>query len=93
MLHKSGISSIIVERQSKRHVLGRVRAGVIEAGAAQALAEAGVGDRMAREGLVHDGFDLAFDGERHRIDLKTLTGKSVIVYGQTEITHDLSDAR
>ncbi len=89
LLHNSGIESIILERQTREHVEGRIRAGVLEAGSVEALTEAGIGERMMREGLLHDGFNLAFDGDHHRIDLKGLTGKQVMVYGQTEVTRDM----
>jgi p-hydroxybenzoate 3-monooxygenase len=93
LLHLKGIDSIIVERQSKEYVLGRIRAGVLEQGMANLLREAQVGERMDREGLVHEGFTLAFDGRRERIDMAGHTdGKSVIVYGQTELTKDLVEA-
>lgn len=74
-------------------MLGRVRAGVLEQGTVDLLGRAGVGERVAREGLVHDGFDVLFDGRRHRVDLSALTGRHVVVYGQTEVTRDLMDAR
>lgn len=93
LLAKAGIETIIIERASKEHVLARVRAGVLEQGTVQLLDEAGVGARLYREGLSHDGVVLAFDGRSHRIDLHALTGKPVTVYGQTEVTHDLMDAR
>ena len=94
LLHKAGIDTIIVERQSGDYVLGRIRAGVLEQVSMDLLDEAGVGQRMHAEGLVHTGFDLLFKGERHRIDLHALTGgKKVMVYGQTEVTRDLMDAR
>jgi len=94
LLHKAGIDNLIVERQTGDYVLGRIRAGVLEQTAADLLDEAGVGSRMHAEGLVHHGFDLVFEGQRHRIDLQGLTGgKSVLVYGQTEITRDLMEAR
>jgi len=94
LLHKAGIDAIIVERQSADYVLGRIRAGVLEQVTMDLLDEAGVGQRMHAEGLVHGGFDMLFKGERHRIDLNRLTGgKNVMVYGQTEVTHDLMDAR
>jgi p-hydroxybenzoate 3-monooxygenase len=94
LLHKAGIDNIIIERQSPEYVLGRIRAGVLEQVTTDLLLEAGVGDRMLREGLPHDGFDLLFKGERHRINLDALTGgKRVTVYGQTEVTRDLMDAR
>jgi len=94
LLHKAGIDAIVVERQSPEYVLSRIRAGVLEQVTVDVLDEAGVGARMHREGLVHGGFDLLFKGERHRIDMNRLTGgKNVMVYGQTEVTHDLMDAR
>ena len=94
MLHKAGIDAIVLERQTGDYVLGRIRAGVLEQVSIDLMDEAGVGQRMHREGLVHGGFDMLFKGERHRIDLNHLTGgKNVMVYGQTEITHDLMDAR
>ena len=94
LLHKSGIDAVIVERQSPDYVLGRIRAGVLEQVTMDLLDEAGVGARMHRDGLVHSGFDMLFAGERHRVDLAALTGgKTVMVYGQTEVTRDLMDAR
>jgi p-hydroxybenzoate 3-monooxygenase len=94
LLHKAGIDNIILERQSPDYVLGRIRAGVLEQGMVDLLREAGVSERMDREGLVHEGVELAFDGRRERIDLKTLSGgKTVMIYGQTEVTRDLMDAR
>lgn len=93
LLHKAGIDHIIVERQTPDYVLGRIRAGVLEQVAVDLLDEAGVGERLHREGLPHDGFDLCFGDRRHRIDLYGLTGKRVMVYGQTEVTRDLMAAR
>ena len=94
LLHKAGIANIIVERQSAAHVLGRIRAGVLEQTTVELLREAGIDGRMDREGLAHDGFELCFGGARHRIDMHRLTGgKRVMVYGQTELTRDLMDAR
>ena len=94
LLHKAGVDAIILERQSPEYVLGRIRAGVLEQVTIDLLTQAGVGARMNQEGLVHTGFDLLFKGERHRIDLAGLTGgKKVMVYGQTEVTRDLMDAR
>jgi len=94
LLFKAGIDNIIVERQSADYVLSRIRAGVLEQVAVDLLDECGIGSRMHREGLVHHGIELLFKGERHRIDMHALTGgKSVTVYGQTEVTHDLMDAR
>ena len=94
LLHLKGVSSIVLERQSRAYVLGRIRAGVLEQGLVDLLRTAEVGDRMDREGLVHEGFDITFDGRSHRIDLAGLTGgASVMVYGQTELTQDLFEAR
>ncbi|MEK1907303.1 MAG: FAD-dependent monooxygenase, partial [Pseudomonas sp.] len=94
LLHQAGIDNIIIERQSPDYVLSRIRAGVLEQGMVDLLREAGVSERMDREGLVHDGFELAFDGRSERIDLRELTGgKTVMIYGQTEVTRDLMEAR
>ncbi len=94
LLHKAGIDAVIVERQSGEYVLGRIRAGVLEQVTMDLLDEAGVGQRMHQEGLIHHGFDMLFKGERHRINLDHLTGgKKVMVYGQTEVTRDLMEAR
>lgn len=94
LLHKAGIDAIILERQSADYVLSRIRAGVLEQVTMDLLDEAGVGQRMHAEGLVHEGFDLLFRGARHRIDMTALTGgKKVMVYGQTEVTRDLMDTR
>lgn len=94
LLNLHGIDSVIVERQSREHVLGRIRAGVLEQSTVDLLRAAGVGDRMDREGLVHRGFSLAFDGRMEYIDMHKWTGgSSVMVYGQTEVTRDLIEAR
>jgi p-hydroxybenzoate 3-monooxygenase len=94
LLCKAGIDNVVLERQSAQYVLGRIRAGVLEQVSMDMLDECGLGARMHREGLVHHGIELLFKGQRHRIDLHGLTGgKSVMVYGQTEVTHDLMDAR
>ena len=94
LLAKAGIDAIILERQTGEHVLGRIRAGVLEQVCIDLLDEAGVGARMHREGLVHKGFAMLWRGRRHRIDMDSLTGgKTVMVYGQTELTRDLMDAR
>ena len=94
LLHKAGIANVILERQSADYVLSRIRAGVLEQVTTDLLDEAGVGTRMHQEGLPHTGFDLLFGGERHRIDLHSLTGgQQVMVYGQTEVTRDLMAAR
>ena len=94
LLYKAGIDAVIIERQSADYVLGRIRAGVLEQVCVDLLDEAGVGQRMHQEGLVHGGFEMLFRGRRHRIDMHGLTGgKNVMVYGQTEVTRDLMDAR
>src|SRR5512139_110447 len=93
LLTKAGVDNVIVEQRSPEYVLGRIRAGVLEQVTVDLLDEVGVGARMHAEGLPHDGFDLCFGGARHRIDLHGLTGKRVMVYGQTEVTRDLMDAR
>ncbi|MEJ7137584.1 4-hydroxybenzoate 3-monooxygenase [Amphibiibacter pelophylacis] len=94
LLHRAGIDAVILEQRSPDYVLSRIRAGVIEQTTADQLAQAGVAERMHREGLIHHGFSLCVDGQRQRIDLSERTGgQSVIVYGQTEITRDLMAAR
>jgi len=93
LLHVNGIDSVIIERQSRDYVEGRIRAGVLEQGTVELLIEAGVGDRLLRDRLVHDGFAVGFAGRTCRIDIKGLTGKAVSVYGQTEVTKDLMAAR
>jgi len=93
LLHKNGIDNVILERQTAEYVLGRVRAGVIEQVTMGLLDEAGVGKRMHADGLVHEGVQICVDGVRHRISFKDMTGKVVMVYGQTEITKDLMDGR
>ncbi|MBL8697590.1 MAG: 4-hydroxybenzoate 3-monooxygenase [Alphaproteobacteria bacterium] len=93
LLHRAGVDTLIVEHRSRDHVLSRIRAGVLEPGTVALLAEAGVDARLRREGLVHDGVAIAFEGTRHRIDLRALAGAGVTVYGQTEVTRDLMDAR
>jgi p-hydroxybenzoate 3-monooxygenase len=93
LLSRSGIANIVIEQRSADHVLGRIRAGVLEQTTVDLLQQAGVAGRMQQEGLPHDGVELCFGGQRHRIDLLGLTGKRVMVYGQTEVTRDLMDAR
>jgi p-hydroxybenzoate 3-monooxygenase len=93
LLLRHGIANVVLERRSGEYVLGRVRAGIIEAGTASLVEEAGAGARMRREGLVHDGIEISFGGARHRVDFRGLVGKSVIVYGQSEITRDLMERR
>jgi p-hydroxybenzoate 3-monooxygenase len=92
LLRLAGVETVVLERQSRAYVEARIRAGVLEQGSVDLIDEAGVGARMHAEGLPHDGFDLAYDGVRHRIDLAELTGgRRVMVYGQTELTKDLGD--
>jgi p-hydroxybenzoate 3-monooxygenase len=94
LLHKAGIEALILERRAPEYVLGRVRAGVLERGTVELLERAGVAARLHEEGLLHAGIEISFGGARHRIDLAGLTGgKHVVVYGQTEVTKDLMDAR
>jgi len=94
LLELQGIDNIIIEAKSPDYVLSRIRAGVLEQGTMNLLREAQVGERMDREGHIHEGFALSCLGREERIDLKALTGgKTVMVYGQTEVTKDLMDAR
>jgi p-hydroxybenzoate 3-monooxygenase len=93
LLARAGVDNVILERHSAEHVLGRIRAGVLEQGTVETLEEANVAGRLHREGLVHEGIEIAHRGVRHRIDFQGLCGKSVVVYGQTEVTRDLMDAR
>lgn len=94
LLHRHGIESVVLERQSRAYVEGRIRAGVLEQSTVNLLHEAQVHERMDREGLIHEGFSLAFQGRSERIDMSGLTGGSTImVYGQTEVTKDLIEAR
>ena len=93
LLHVRGIDSVVLERKTKDYVLSRIRAGVLEQGFAGLMEEAGCASRMKAEGFVHDGTLIAHGDEVFRIDFRQHTGKPVIVYGQTEVTHDLYDAR
>lgn len=93
LLAKQGIDSIIVENRSREYCESRIRAGVLESGSVDSLVEAGVGDRLMREGLRHDGIYLQWPGERHNLNFHDLCGHSVWVYGQTEVTKDLFQAR
>ena len=94
LLHKAGIDAIILERQTGDYVLTRIRAGILEQVCIDLMDEAGVGTRMHQKGLVHGGFEMLYNGQRHRIDMNALTGgKNVMVYGQTDLTKDLMDAR
>ena len=94
LLHLQGIDSVILENRSRQYVIERVRAGVLEQGTVDLMHEVGVGERLAREGLRHDGIYLAFGGTRHRIDMAALTGgRAITIYGQNEVVHDLIEAR
>ncbi|MDA0962990.1 MAG: 4-hydroxybenzoate 3-monooxygenase, partial [Proteobacteria bacterium] len=93
LLHRKGIDTVVLERRTKDHVLSRIRAGILERGLVQLMREAGLGDRMDRESLVHDGTLISYNDDMFGIDFKALTGTSVIVYGQTEVTRDLYAAR
>jgi p-hydroxybenzoate 3-monooxygenase len=92
LLSLNGIHNVVLERQSSEHVAGRIRAGVLEQGTVDLLMQAKVGERMLKDRLLHDGVSLAFAGRSVRVDLKALTGSSVSVYGQTEVTKDLIEA-
>jgi p-hydroxybenzoate 3-monooxygenase len=93
LLHLQGIDSVILERRSRDYVVERVRAGVLEQGTVDLMHAAGVGERLAREGMRHSGIYLAFDGARHQIDMAKLTGRAITIYGQNEVVHDLVEAR
>ncbi|WP_280153038.1 4-hydroxybenzoate 3-monooxygenase [Piscinibacter sp. XHJ-5] len=93
LLHRAGVDAVIVEQRSPDYVLGRIRAGVLEQTTVDLLDQAGVAQRLHAEGLLHGGIELSFAGSLHRIDFKALTGKQVTVYGQTEVTRDLMQAR
>lgn len=93
LLHRAGIDAIILEAKSRAYIEDRIRAGLMEQGSVDTLTEAGVAQRLHAEGLPHDGMELRFDGESHRIDLRALTGKRVTIYGQQEVVRDLVAAR
>ncbi len=94
LLHLQGIDSIIIEHRSLEYVVERVRAGVLEQGTVDLMRDAGVGERLLREGMRHEGIYLAFGGERHRVDMAMATGgRAIYVYGQNEVVKDLSAAR
>ncbi len=94
LLEPHGIDSVVLEARTREHVEGRIRAGVLEQRTADLLAAAGAGERLRREGIVHHGIELRFDGERHRLPLSELAGgRSIVIYGQTELVKDLVDAR
>src|SRR5579872_2982652 len=93
LLHLGGVDSIVLERRTRAYVEGRIRAGVLESGTAELLARAGLGAHVEQHALYHDGFNICFEGDCYRADLKALAGSPVVVYGQTEITRDLYQLR
>ncbi|CUH64362.1 p-hydroxybenzoate hydroxylase [Thalassovita gelatinovora] len=93
LLHRKGIESVVLERKTKDYVLGRIRAGVLEHGFVELMREAGVGERMDREGYIHDGTVIAYDNHQFRVDFAARANATVMVYGQTELTRDLYAAR
>jgi p-hydroxybenzoate 3-monooxygenase len=93
LLHRQGIETVILEARGRDYVEGRIRAGVLEQGTVETLREAGVGDRLGREGLVHGGIHVNVDGDRRHIPMAELTGRNVTIYGQTEVVKDLIEAR
>ena len=94
LLGLHGIDTVIVEARSQSHVIERVRAGVLEQGTVDLMHQVGLGDRLARQGLRHEGIYLAFNGRRHRIDMTAASnGRAITVYGQNEVVRDLIDAR
>jgi p-hydroxybenzoate 3-monooxygenase len=93
LLHLQGIESVVLECRSREYVQERVRAGVLEQNTVELLTETGVGERMKRDGLVHRGIELRFNGEGHHIDFQELTGKAITIYAQAEVVRDLIDAR
>jgi p-hydroxybenzoate 3-monooxygenase len=93
LLHLAGIDSVVIERRSRDYVQQRVRAGVLEQGSVDLLVGSGVGERLRREGARHEGIELRFDGESHRVPMTELTGRAITVYGQQEVIKDLIAAR
>jgi len=93
LLAREGIESVVLESRSREYVEHRIRAGVLEQGTVDLLRDAGVGERMGRDGIVHGGIYLQFDGERHHVPMHELTGRSIVIYGQTEVVKDLIEAR
>ncbi|HEY1677515.1 MAG TPA: 4-hydroxybenzoate 3-monooxygenase [Candidatus Sulfotelmatobacter sp.] len=93
LLHLQGIDSVVLEMHTREYVQERVRAGVLEQNTVDLLAETGIGERLGREGLVHHGIELRFQGHGHRIDFQELTGRSITIYAQAEVVKDLIDAR
>jgi p-hydroxybenzoate 3-monooxygenase len=93
LLHNAGIDAVILEQRTPEYVLGRIRAGVLEQGTVDVLQFAGVGARLRSQGLIHDGVEIGVEGRRQRIAFKEMVGKAVTIYGQTEVTRDLMEAR
>jgi p-hydroxybenzoate 3-monooxygenase len=93
LLHLSGVESVVLEIRTQEYVRQRVRAGVLEQGTVDLLTQAGVGERLHKEGIVHHGIELQFDGGRHRIPMTDLTGRSIWIYGQQKVVEDLAEAR
>ena len=93
ILHRAGIDAVVLEQRTPEYVLGRIRAGVLEQGTVDILRLAGVTERLDREALTHEGVDLSHDGVRQRISFKKLVGRTMTVYGQTEVTRDLMESR
>jgi len=93
LLELAGIESVVLESRSRAHCEQRIRAGVLEEATATLLRESGVGARMDAEGIVHGGIYLQFDGERHHVPMSELTGRSIVIYGQTEVVKDLIESR
>jgi p-hydroxybenzoate 3-monooxygenase len=93
LLRRQGIHSVVVEARSRQHCEQRVRAGVLEQGTVDLLVEMGLGERMKREGLIHDGVEIRFREQKHRIDFKALTGRGITIYAQQEVVKDLIAAR
>ncbi|MBV9748854.1 MAG: FAD-dependent monooxygenase, partial [Acetobacteraceae bacterium] len=93
LLHLAGVESVVVEARSREYAENRIRAGILEHQVVEVLDQAGVGERMRQSGLPHDGTQLLFGGQLHRIDFQALTGKRVMVYGQHEVVRDLIAAR
>ncbi len=93
LLHRKGIDNVVLERKTKNYVLGRIRAGILETGMVNLMREAGVSDRMDRESFIHDGMLIAYGDQQLGFNFKELTGSHMVVYGQTEVTRDLYEAR
>src|SRR5215475_12921934 len=89
LLHLQGIESVVLEAKTREYVQERMRAGVLEQNTVDLLTETGVGERMRREGLVHHGIELRFQGQGHRIDFQELTGRAITIYAQAEVVKDL----